>query len=294
MTKTLLKICVLAALAFGLYRFRGWLALSILLTCLVGWASWAWTRGHRRPRNGDQPAMSADEFLRTIEEQINRADGLASSGAYDEAQTIYEKAAQILLEVRDAQRQEVPGQTVSLHHRIMLASRYLAVPLSRLADLHLRLGNGAAASRYFRQVAEVMQEGALHAGGETKTEFEAQVANAQRKAIEIEESLVPSATQTINLATFEAKYLRLIGQIMRLPGVASEATLLLARRVLQRRTANITDDDIRDAILDIGELPDYESVSKAELEGFAEKQGANARSLARDLADLYRDHTRLV
>jgi hypothetical protein len=293
MLKRIIRICVVVAATVGLYRLLGWWALAISVAALLAWTGSKKVR-RQRITNADHASMTAETFLQQLEEQVSRAAELVNSGNYREAQVIYEKVAELLLTLRESQRQEVPGQTVSLSHRLMFADRLLAVPLRRLADLHLLLGNRAVASRYFLQVVDVMQEAALHAGGETKVEFEAMMADAQRSAKEIEGPLVPLLSQPTNLEAFEARYLHLIAQIMRLPGVASEATLLLARRVLQRRSNRIAEDDIRSAILDIGQLPEYGALTEDELKGFASNHRADVWSLANDLANLYRDHIRLV
>ena len=293
MKKRAIQICITVALSFGVYRLLGWWALAIWATLLIVWATTARSRRQGTWRAA-QASMTAEDFMQQIEEQVNRADELVNSRQYDDARLIYERVTEVVRALRESQLHTVPGQTISLSHRVMVANRTLAVPLDRLGELHLSLGNRSAASRYFQEVVELMEEAVPHAGGETRAEFESLVATAKDKAAAIEPVSTSLLPQSITREAYEARYLRLIAQIMRVPGVASEATLLLARRILQRRLDKVSDADLKAAILEVCQLPNYECIAESEIDGFVRTQGPHTRFLANELANVYRDYIRLV
>ena len=194
MKKRAIQICITVALSFGVYRLLGWWALAIWATLLIVWATTARSRRQGTWRAA-QASMTAEDFMQQIEEQVNRADELVNSRQYDDARLIYERVTEVVRALRESQLHTVPGQTISLSHRVMVANRTLAVPLDRLGELHLSLGNRSAASRYFQEVVELMEEAVPHAGGETRAEFESLVATAKDKVAELSRQIAGKEDQ---------------------------------------------------------------------------------------------------
>lgn len=235
------------------------------------------------------------DFIKQIERHVAEADKLVESRRYDEARLIYEQIAVFFRNMREAQRREVPGQTIPLSLRLMVVNRDLIVPLDRLGELHTTLGNFHDAARYFYEVVEAMEEAVRHAGGETITEFEALLVTARRKLAEAESKRGPVASRAGDLAQYDARYRRAMEKIAVLDRLLGESTLLLARRILQRSLESLTDADVRFAIVQINELPNFtKPLTDREIDGLVAAESARIRSLATELADVYRDHPGLV
>jgi hypothetical protein len=237
--------------------------------------------------------MKIGDFMKQAEKQLKKADKQVKKRRLDEGRVIYEQLAAFFRDLREAQRRDVPGQTIPLSLRLMVANRDLMVPLDRLGELHLQLGNAREAARYFREEVEAMEEAVSHAGGESKAQFEALLAEARRKLAAAEglERPVPR----VDHARYAARYQHLMRQITNMSRVPGEATLLLARRILQRPPASLSQADLRRAVAEINQLPNYtEPLTEAEIDRLVAERGALIHSLASELASVYRDHPDLT
>lgn len=231
--------------------------------------------------------------MKRVEKKLKEADKLVEKRRYDEGRVIYEQLASFFRDVRDAQRRKMPGQTIPLSLRLMVANRDFSVPLDRLGELHLQLGNASEAARYFGEEVEAMEEAVSNAGGETKTEFETLLATARGKLAKAE-AIAGSAVR-VDLAQYAARYNRVFGRITSMSRVPGETTLLLARRILQLPLASVSDTDVRRAIVEINQLPNFAApLGEQEIDQLLAAQGATIRALATELAEVYRDHPALM
>lgn len=238
--------------------------------------------------------MSSEKLFEQVEKRVRHADKLVRKRRYDEAQAIYEQAASFYRDVRESQRVSVPGQSVPLTLRLMLANSYLIVPLDRLGELHLAQGRGTEACRCFREVVECLEEAAANAGGKSKADFEAKLAVARRTLAEAQ------ATRGIaDVATYERRYQETMALVAPMPRVLAEATLLLARRLLQLPPerfgdAKLETAELRRAIADAASISGGAPMTLADVERVAATDGTTIVSVAKRVADVHREHPELV
>lgn len=119
--------------------------------------------------------MSANQFMKQIAEALDFGDRLMDSGRNAEAIQVFEQLVSAFRKLESAQEEAYEGgpTQVPLSLRLMVMHRDISVPLSRLGDVHLKVGDYDSALEYLREGESRLEKAIVLTGGSTTAkEFE--------------------------------------------------------------------------------------------------------------------------